>query len=106
MTPNYKTIVLNLLRQYPIHNNLKRKKILLRTVENSAQELKAIHGARMTQLLQERPGTDQSQVASETLELAMSDWKASLPAGWIPVGSQPLTLDGAMRFVLNHTPPQ
>jgi hypothetical protein len=100
----YKTIVLELLQQRPqIHDQLRKERKLLSTVEKYARELKTSHEAWKETLAQERPGTDQSQIAFEALEMALKDLEDHLPSASHPNDSETLSLDAAMAFIRNHT---
>ena len=103
---HYKTIVLELIEQRPeMHEQLRKQRKLLETVELYAKELKASHEAWKDQLSQTRPGSDPSQIASEALELALKELEDSLPAMSPPDASEPLSLEDAMAFICRHTPP-
>ena len=76
----YKTIVLELLEQRPkMHEQLRKERKLLPALELYARELKTSHEAWKERLSQTMPGSDQSQIASEALELAISELQACLP---------------------------
>ena len=99
----YKTIVLELLQQFPeIHDQLRKDRKLLATVEMYARELKSSHEAWKERLSQEKPGSDQSQIASEALELAMQELQDRLPSGQVDE-NEPLSLDQAMTYAKTHT---
>ena len=73
----YKTIVLELLQQTPqIYD----------------------------QLLENRTQSDPSQIASEALEIALSELEDRLTSASPPDDHQPLSLDAAMAFIRGHTP--
>ena len=101
---HYKTIVLELLQQRPeIHEQLRMSRKLLTTVEHYARELKTSHEAWKETLGQERPGSDQSQIASEALEMALRELEDRLPPESRPSGNETLYLDAAMAFIRSHT---
>ena len=101
----YKTIVLELLEQHPeIHEQLRKERKLLPTMERLASELKTSHEAWKAQLLQATPGSDPSQIASEALEMAVEELEQSLPAASLADGSEALSLDGAMAYLQSHMP--
>jgi hypothetical protein len=101
----YKTMVLEMLEARPeMHERLRRERKLLATMEHYAGELKALHEAWKTQLARRRPGSDESQVSSEALELALQELQACLDSA-SPDGSGALSLDEAMAFIRKHTPP-
>ncbi len=100
----YKTIVLELLQQRPeMHEQLRKDRKLLTTMESYARDLKSSHEAWKETLGQERPGSDQSQIASEALEMALKDLEDRLPSASHPSDNEPLSLDAAMAFIRNHT---
>lgn len=100
----YKTIVLELLQQRPqIHDQLRKDRKLLSTVELYARELKTSHEAWKETLGQERPGSDQSQIASEAMEMALKELEDRLPSASQPGDNESLSLDAAMASIRNHT---
>jgi hypothetical protein len=102
---HYKTIVLDMLLDRPeLHNQLCSKRMLLATVNRYASELKANHEAWKDQLMQAKPGSDPSQIASEARELAVEELERHLPPATPPTDSEALSLDGAMAFIRTHTP--
>jgi hypothetical protein len=101
----YKTMALEMLEAHPeMHERLRRERRLLATMEFYAAELKALHEAWTTQLSQRRPGSDESQVASEALELALQELQGCLESASPPDDSGPLSLDEAMEFIRRRTP--
>ena len=100
----YKTIVLELLQQRPqIHDQLRKDRKLLPTVEMYARELKTSHEAWKETLSQTKPESDQSQIASEAMEMALKELEDRLPSEPHPDSNEPLSLDGAMAFIQGHT---
>ena len=100
----YKTIVLELLQQRPeMHEQLRKDRKLLATMESHARKLKTSHEAWMQTLSQEGPGSNQSQIESEALEIALKELEDHLPAALHPNDSETLSLDEAMAFIRNHT---
>jgi hypothetical protein len=100
----YKTIVLELLQQRPqMHDQLRKDRKLLRAMEIYAQELKTSHEAWKETLCQEKPGSDQSQIASEALEMALKELEDRLPSGSPQDDNQALSLNEAMAFVRSPT---
>ena len=101
----YKTIVLELLQQYPeIHEQLRRNRTLLATLNLYASQLKASHETWTDRLSQAKPGSCENQLASEALELALRELEDCLASGLPPNGSGPASLDGAMAFIRGHKP--
>lgn len=101
----YKTIVLELLQDRPeLHLKLQADKTMLPTLERCAAELRSSHEEWKNRLCLARPGSDESQIASEALELALKDLEGRLPSA-SPATTDPLSLDGAMAFIRRHTPP-
>lgn len=101
---HYKTIVLELLQQRTeLHEQLRRERKLLATVEFMAVDLKASHEVLMAQLQQTRPGSDPQQYASEALEMALMYLEDRLPPASPTDEPEELSLDGAMAFLRNHS---
>jgi len=104
---HYKTIVLELFRDHPeLQLRLQADKTLLPTLERRAGELRLIHEAWTNCLLQARPDSDESQIASEALEIAVKDLEDRLRSGSPPAETYPLSLDEAMAFIRRRTPPE
>lgn len=102
----YKTMVLELLQQYPeIHEQLRRQRMLLPALELHARQLKACHEAWKDRLSRAKPGSDPSQTASEALEIALQELKNFLQPRLPPDDSEPLPLEGGTAFVRGHAPP-
>ena len=101
---HYKTIVLELLQQRPtLHEQLRSQRMLLPTLERCASELKTRHEALKARLSQATPGSSESQIASEALEIALTELVESLPSESPPEQNEPLSLDAAMAFIRRHT---
>jgi superfamily I DNA/RNA helicase len=101
----YKMIVLQLLEQHPeIRDQLKRHRQMLPTMERYARELKTRHEAWKDRLFQEMPASDENQIASEALELALKELEDRLPSGSPRDDKEPLSLEGAMASIRRHTP--
>ncbi len=91
----YKTIVLELLRQRPeLHEQLRLTRRLLPTLETCSKELKASHETWKETLATANPGSDPSQIASEAMELAVKELEDRLPTDSLADDS--LSLDQAM----------
>jgi hypothetical protein len=104
-TMQYKTIILELLRQRPqMHDRLRKDRKLLKAMERYAQELKHRHEAWKDYLAQANPGSDPSQIASEALEMALAEIEAHLPAA-SQSGQESLSLDEAMASIHRPTLP-
>jgi hypothetical protein len=102
----YKTMVLELLQQYPeIHDRLRSRRRLLPALESYAGELKARHDTWTKMLNQANPGRAESQLASEALEIALKELAYHLDSGSPPDPDELLSLEGAMAFLRCHTPP-
>ena len=98
----YKTIVLELIQDRPVlYEQLRKRRILLPTVNRLAGELKARHQAWKQELQATRPGSD-SQIASEAMEPAVKELEDRLSAD--SVEEAKAFLDEAMAF-LRPTPP-
>jgi hypothetical protein len=102
----YKTLTLQLLRQYPsIHNQLKDSRILSPVLDHYSKELKKCHEAWMDSLSESKPGSDPSQIGAEAMELALQEVEDRLPSELPPDGSASLTLDGAIAYLRKGIPP-
>jgi hypothetical protein len=100
----YKTIIHELLQQRPqMLGQLRKKRKLLQTLELYAQELKTSHEAWKELLFTMRPGSDQSQIASEALEIALKELEDRLPSEPPQKGNEALFLDAAMLFLRRPT---
>lgn len=98
----YKTIVLELLQDRPeLYDQLRKRRLLLPTVNRLAGELKARHLAWKEELRTTRPGSD-NQIASEAMEPAVKELEDRLSAGSEAEALE--FLDAAMAR-LRHTPP-
>jgi hypothetical protein len=101
----FKTIVLELLQQRPqMHEQLRKERKLLATLELYARELKTSHEGWKEVLGQTKPGSDPSQIASEALEIALKELEDRLPAESLRDNNDTLSLDGAMAFIRRPTP--
>jgi hypothetical protein len=97
----YKTIVLELLQNRPeLYEQLRKRRMLLPTVNRLAGELKARHLAWKEELRETRAGSD-SQIASEAMEPAIKDLEDRLSADSEAAARD--FLDAAMAF-LRPTP--
>jgi hypothetical protein len=103
---HYKTIVLELIQAQPkLHDQLRRRRTLLSTVNQVAGALKESHEAWKEQLARARPNSDPSQIASEALELALKDLLERFPSEPEDNTQEPVSLDAAMNYLRRHTPP-
>jgi hypothetical protein len=100
----YKTIIHEMLQERPqLREQLRKSRELLPALELYARELKTSHEAWMEMLLQMRPGSDKSQVASEALEIALKEMEEHLASVSSRNGNEALVLDAAMLFVRSPT---
>jgi uncharacterized protein YfaS (alpha-2-macroglobulin family) len=100
----YKTIILELLQQRPqMHEELRKNRKLLATLEAYARELKTSHEAWRELLSPLRPGSEESQIASEALEIALKELEDRLPSDSPRNEQEALFLDAAMLFIRRHT---
>jgi hypothetical protein len=100
----YKTIVLELLKERTeLHEQLRKERKLLPTLELYAKELRTSHQAWKDLLSQMRPGSDQSQVASEALEIALKELQDRLPSASRRDSDEAVFLDAAMMFIRRPT---
>ena len=88
----YKTIVLELLRQQAnLHQQLRKTRRLRPTLESYARQLKASHETWKDTIAQAKPGSHPSQIASEAWEMALQELenclKSAAPSnGQLPLG--------------------
>ena len=103
---HYKTIVHELLLQRPqMHEQLRKERKLLTTLEIYAKELKTSHEGWKELLAPLRPGSDPSQIASEAFELALKELEDRLlPESPQNENEEALFLDAAMLFTRSRTP--
>lgn len=103
----YKTIILGLLEQNPIlHERLRRDRAMLFAIDHYSSELKRIHETEMDRLSIARPDSDESQIASEAMEIAVLEMEERLLTASSTQDDSPLTLDEAMAYIRRHTPPE
>lgn len=101
----YKTIVLEMLQDRPaLHQQLRSTRTLFQALDEYASALKTSHTRWMEQLRGQRPGSEESQLSSEALELALEDLQESLPPESAADEGEGPSLDGAMAFLSRHTP--
>ena len=101
---HYKTIILEMLEQRPkMREELRQSRKLLPTLEFYASELKDSHEDWKDRLLQAKPDSDPSQIASEAMELALKDLEDRLPSESHQGESESLSLDQAMAHIKGHT---
>jgi hypothetical protein len=102
-TMKYKTIIHELLQQWPqMHDQLRRDRMLLPAIERYAQELRSNHLIWKERLLALWPGSDPSQIANEALEMALAELEDRLLAESPQDDS--LSLGEAISFVRPLTP--
>jgi hypothetical protein len=105
ITMLYKTITLRLLEERPaLHEQLRQRRILLPTLDLLSKELKATHEALKAALSKASPDIEESQIASESMEIAVKELEDRLPSESLPEDSGPLSLDQAMDYLRRHSP--
>ena len=101
----YKTMILELLQQHPeIYNQLRCNRVLPATLNVLAYQLKMSHEHWKSQLSHQRPGSNQSQIASEALEFALKDLEDGLRSEFPSNDSEPLPDGAVMVFIRGRTP--
>jgi hypothetical protein len=102
----YKTMVLELLQQRPeIHEQLRRQRRLLATMEFCAGTLKELHEMWKQRLSEPRKVSDESQIAWQALELALTELSDYLPGELPPDDSDSFLLGEEMAPDLHPMPP-
>jgi hypothetical protein len=100
----YKTIIYEMLQHRPrMHDQLRKSRKLLPTLERFAKELKSSHEAWKEMLGQMRPGSQPNQIASEALEMALKEMEDHLPLALSQDGNEAQVLDAAMLFLRRPT---
>lgn len=85
----YKTIVLELLQEHlELYETLRQSRTLLPTLEVYARDLKTSHQAWKERLLRVRPDSNESQIASEALEISLKELEEYLFSKAHPEGSK------------------
>ena len=104
---HYKTIVIELLHQYPtLYEELRVKRAMPRALDRYSTDLKASHDFWTDQIARARPHTAPDQMATEALEIALEELQnrlsAESQASWTL--AEPLSPGGARASVRRHTP--
>jgi len=100
----YKTIILKLLEQRPrMREELRQNRNLLLTTELYATELKERHETWKERLLESKPQSHPSLIASEAMELALKDMEDRLPSESSQDENGAISLDLAMAHISRHT---
>jgi hypothetical protein len=86
-----------------MHEQLRKDRKLLTTLETYAKELKTSHEAWQALLTRLHPGTDRTQIACEALEMALKEMEDRLPSASSQDGDKALFLDAAMLFLRRHS---
>jgi hypothetical protein len=106
-TMQYKTIILELLQQQPeIHDQLRKERKLLMTMEHYATELKASHQAWTEFLSQLRPDSNRTLLSSEAMEFALKEMEDRLRSASQMEESARQFLDAAMLFIRKPRSPR
>jgi len=101
----YKTIVLELLQQQTeMYDRLLKTRTLLPTLERYASQLRDSHLAWKDRLYQARPGSGESQIASQALEIALKEMEDSLPSASPPDDRETISLQEASAFTRPQYP--
>ncbi len=86
---HYKTIVLELLQEHQeLYETLRRNRTLLPTLDVYARDLKTSHQAWKERLSRVRPESNESQIASEALEIGLKELEEYLISKALPEGSE------------------
>ena len=103
----YKTIMLELLEQYPkLHSQLKQHRQLLATMETMARELKAHHERIIGELTERQTDGESSGISSQAMELAIAEMQERLAVLSNREEGETLTLDQIMELVIQHSLPE
>ncbi|HVS34107.1 MAG TPA: hypothetical protein VMS17_00915 [Gemmataceae bacterium] len=100
----YKTICLHMIQDRPeMYDRLLKQRTLLPTLERFARQLRSSHLNWKERLSNAKPGSSDSQIASEALELALR--QLGLSSASPPEEDEPFPLEDAMAFLRRPTPP-
>lgn len=100
----YKTITLQLLEDHPeLHERLRAARRLLEALEVCSTDLRTRHLALADSLSNSQPGRNQTQVSSESFEIAVAELLGRIRAASLP--DEPLSLDELMDHLQDRTPP-
>ncbi len=101
----YKTICLQMIQDRPeMYDRLLSQRSLLSTLDRLSSELRTSHQTWKGLLSQTKPGSSESQIASEALELALQQLASSF-ASPPAEEDEPFPLEDAMAFIRRPTPP-
>jgi hypothetical protein len=101
----YKTICLQMIQDRPeMYDRLLSQRSLLTTLDRLSNELRTRHQTWKGLLSQTKPGGNESQIASEALELALQQLALSFGSPRAEE-DEPFSLDAAMAFIRRPTPP-
>ena len=104
--PQYKTMCLQMIQDRPaMYDQLLRSRTLLPTLDQYAMQLRTSHLEWKELLSQARPGSSESQTASEALEIARKEVADSMPPAYPADEDETFSLDAAMTYLRHHTPP-
>jgi hypothetical protein len=102
----YKTMCLQMIQDRPeMYDQLLSSRTLLSALNHYANQLRTSHLDWKEELSKARPGSSETQIASEALEIALKELEDSLLPAFPQNDNDPLSLDGAMAFIRRHTPP-
>ncbi len=102
----YKTIVLQMIQDRPeMHEYLRSQKILLPVMEQLAFRVMIIHQGWIQKLLREKPGGSKMLIEALATEIALKELEEMLLPASPDSAEEPPSLDSAMAFLRNHTPP-
>lgn len=103
---HYKTMILALLEQHTEwFDQLRREQSLLATLEKLARQLKTRHEFWQEACSHTHPDNDPIQRSSMALELALEELEAQWGPEIPPQEAEPLSLDAAMTYLRQASPP-
>jgi hypothetical protein len=105
-TMHYKTIALELIQQHPkMQSKLRMSRSFLPIVEHYARQLKKSHEVWKDRLTQTMPRRNESQIASEALEIALKEMENSFHLELLTEDSETVSIEEIMAFIRRRTPP-
>jgi len=100
---NYKTVTLELLQDRPpLHERLKRDRLLLAALEACSTDLRTRHLTLARQLSQSWPEASPEQTSKEAYEIAIHELRQRITVAALP--DAPVPTDQLIDFLRLHTP--
>lgn len=100
----YKTMLLELLPQYPkLHEQLRQNGTMLATLNELAEWFKTRHATWSAAFSTQSPESPSSQFRQPALEMALREMEHVLASEWPPIAMEPLSLEAAIAFLKHRS---